>query len=150
MGSSNFCRSQPRAKDTPATERLGKCKDAPIPTGTINYRSVVGMLLMYLVGNTRPDCAFATHQCAHFSHEPRLPHEVALKRIGRYLKGTRDGGIILRPSASLRLDCYYVDADFAGLRGHEAKDKPSSGAVKSSQNRILHSTWHRPSSTMVL
>jgi hypothetical protein len=111
-------------KETPVTAPLGKCTDAPGPSGAINYRSIVGML-MYLVGNTRPDCSFATHQCARFSHAPRLPHEVAVKRIGRYLLGTRDGGIILRPSKTVKLDC-YVDADFAGVWGHEAADDKAS------------------------
>jgi hypothetical protein len=104
-------------KETPAADTLGKCPDAPPISGKINYRSVVGML-MFLVGNTRPDCAFATHQCARFSHAPKLPHEVALKRIGRYLQGTKDGGIIMRPSKNVKLDC-YVDADFAGLWGKD-------------------------------
>ena len=118
-------------KETPVTAActapLGKCVDAPGPSGTMNYRSVVGML-MYLVGNTRPDCSFATHQCARFSHAPKLPHEVAVKRIGRYLLGTREGGIILRPSPTVELDC-YVDADFAGVWGHE--DSSDQASVKS-------------------
>lgn len=119
-----MCLKEAAPKETPATSPLGKCTDSPQPSGAINYRSVVGML-MYLVGNTRPDCSFATHQCARFSHDPRMPHEVALKRIGRYLQGTRDGGIILRPSATVKLDC-YVDADFAGIWGHEnANDQVS-------------------------
>ena len=33
------------------------------------YRSIVGMLL-YLAGSTRPDIAYAVHQCATFSHQP--------------------------------------------------------------------------------
>jgi hypothetical protein len=114
-------------KETPATEPLGALPNSDPPTGSFNYRSVVGML-MYLVGNTRPDCSFATHQCARFSHAPRLPHEVAVKRIGRYLAGTRDGGIILRPSKTIKLNC-YVDADFAGLYGYE--DKNEKASVKS-------------------
>ncbi len=81
-------------KETPGTSLLGNFSKEPGPSGTINYCSVVG-LLIYLVGNTRPGCAFATHQCARFSHDPKLQHELALKRIGRYLKGTCDGGIIL-------------------------------------------------------
>ena len=54
-----------------------------------SYASVVGMLL-YLAGNTRPDIAFAVHQAARFSHKPMQCHEDAVKRIVRYLKGTKD------------------------------------------------------------
>ena len=40
-------------------------------------------------------------------------HELAVKRIVRYLKGTKDKGYILKPTFSTMIDC-YVDADFAG------------------------------------
>jgi hypothetical protein len=51
-------------------------------------------------------------------------HEEALKRIGRYLKGTINEGLVLRPSESLNIDC-YVDADFAGLCPHEDNHDPT-------------------------
>ena len=46
-------------------------------------------------------------------HDPREPHFVALKRILRYLQGTLDLGLLLRPSTSLDL-VVYTDADWAG------------------------------------
>jgi len=55
---------------------------------------------------------------------PRLSHEKALKRIGRYLKATREKGLILNPSEELSVDA-YPDADFAGLYGHEKSTDPS-------------------------
>ncbi|KAL7549783.1 hypothetical protein ACHAWF_013048 [Thalassiosira exigua] len=85
--------------------------------GPISYASVVGMLL-YLTGHSRPDCAFAVHQCARYTFEPKHSHIAALKRIGRYLKGTADKGLIMDPSPGLGIDC-YPDADFAGLWGYE-------------------------------
>ena len=60
-----------------------------------SYPSVVGMLL-YLAGNTRPDIAFAVHQCARFSHRPMKCHEDAVKRIVRYLIGTKEKGLLAR------------------------------------------------------
>jgi len=90
--------------------------------GPISYSSVVGMLL-YLTGHSRPDCSFAVHQCARYTFEPKFSHMAALKRIGRYLKGTVDKGLILDPSEELCLDC-YPDADFAGLWGHEDPQDP--------------------------
>jgi hypothetical protein len=50
-------------------------------------------------------------------------HEDALKRIGRYLKGTLDKGLILCPSDDLKIDC-YPDADFAGLWNRDDKNDP--------------------------
>ena len=38
-----------------------------------NYRSVIGKL-MFLANSTRPDIAFAIHQCAHYSANPKASH----------------------------------------------------------------------------
>ena len=100
---------------------------------TFNYASVIGML-MYLSNTTRPDLAFAVHQCARFTHCPRRTHELALKRIGRYLIGTKNKGLILNPNEDLNIDC-YVDADFAGLWGSEPPDSPIS--VKSRSGWLI-------------
>jgi len=71
---------------TPAEKAaLGRDLDGPVASGSINYPSVIGMLL-YL-GHSRPDISFATHQCARYTHSPKQSHENALIRIGRYLKG---------------------------------------------------------------
>ena len=48
-----------------------------------------------------------------FSSDPKEAHGQAVKRIGRYLKGTADKGLILKPGSSDSLDL-YVDADFSG------------------------------------
>ena len=47
---------------------------------------------------------------AQYTHS----HKVAVKRIGKYLKGTMDKGLILDPSAGLTIDC-YPDEEFARL-----------------------------------
>jgi hypothetical protein len=112
-------------KETPAAQgTLPKNEDGPPCNGTFNYASVIGMLL-YLSCHTRPDIAFAVSQCARYSFCPRHSHEEALKRIGRYLKGTRDKGIIMKKSKSLKLDL-YVDADFAGQWSYENDMDPTS------------------------
>ncbi|KAL7528062.1 hypothetical protein ACHAWF_002423, partial [Thalassiosira exigua] len=49
--------------------------------------SVVGMLL-YLSGNLRLVTAFAVKCCACYMFCPKKSHELALKRICRYLKAT--------------------------------------------------------------
>ena len=68
---------------TPAAEVLQKYLESePMPDG-FPYRSLVGQL-NYLAATTRPDIAFAVHQCARFSNNPREPH-MAVKHIIRYL-----------------------------------------------------------------
>ena len=57
------------------------------------YASVVGML-MYLV-NSRPEIAFAVHQCARFTHGTKHSHEKAVLQISKYLKGNLNEGLIL-------------------------------------------------------
>ena len=111
------------ALHTPAAcAPLARDKDGEPISGTINYASVIGMLL-YLAGHSRPDIAFAVHQCARYTFDPKRSHEVALKHIGRYLKGTMDKGLIMSPSDGFSLDC-FPDADFAGLYGHEDSQDP--------------------------
>ena len=83
-----------------------------------NYRSIIGMMT-YLQGISRPDISMAVHQCARFSSNPKLSHERAVTRIGRYLIDTADRGLICRVDKSKGLEC-FVDADFAG--GWNAKD----------------------------
>ena len=79
---------------------------------------------MYLATNSRPDIAFAVNQCSRFSMDPKRSHEKALKRIGRYLKGARNSGMIIKPDPSLGLDL-YADADFAGLFSVEDPNDPT-------------------------
>jgi hypothetical protein len=77
---------------------------------TFHYRSVIGKL-NYLEKSTRPELAYAVHQCARFCAEPRRSHAEAVKRIGRYLLTTKEQGIILRPQQGT-FDC-WVDASHA-------------------------------------
>ena len=42
-----------------------------------------------------------------------LSHEQAIMRIGRYLRHTKNRGIIFKPDETKGLEC-FVDADFAG------------------------------------
>jgi hypothetical protein len=102
-----------KPKDTPALGILHPDKVGHSRREPWNYRSVIGKL-NFLAQNTRPDISFAVHQCAPFSSQPTLLHELAVKRIGRYLIVTHDRGLILQPRKDFKLDM-YVDADFAGM-----------------------------------
>jgi hypothetical protein len=121
-------------KDTPAeTTPLPKDTDGDPPDSSINYPSVVGMLL-YLAGHTRPDISFAVHQCARYTFKPTKRHCLALKRIGRYLKGTQGKGLIMTPSDYIHVDC-YPDADFAGL--YNTKDAQDPHCVRSRTGFVI-------------
>jgi Reverse transcriptase (RNA-dependent DNA polymerase) len=114
-------------KSTPmaSSKLLSRHPTSPAFDGHFNYRRVIGKL-MYLEKSTRPDLAYAVHQCARFSHEPKEEHGKAVKWIGRYLKATADKGLIIHPS-STSLDL-YVDSDFAGNWDPEIADNDSSTA----------------------
>lgn len=115
--------SESTPKGTPAERKpLVKDLDGEPPQESFNYASVVGMLL-YLSGHTRPDLAYSVSQVARFMFNNRRSHELALKRIGRYLIGTADKGMFLTPKDTLDIDA-FPDADFAGLYGYEDLTDP--------------------------
>jgi hypothetical protein len=101
-------------KETPmaSSTLLSRHPDSRPHDNAFNYRSVIGKL-HYLVAGSQSEIAYATHQCARFAQEPKAEHAKAVRWIGRYLKGTKNDGTILRPDASKSLEV-YVDADFAG------------------------------------
>jgi hypothetical protein len=121
-------------KSTPSgTQPLGTDANGRPCECAWNYASVVGMLL-YLSSNSRPDIQFAVHQCARFTHDPKASHEEAIKRICRYLKGTKTQGMTFKPDSTMQLNC-YVDADFAGLWNVEDDQDPV--CVKSRTGYVL-------------
>ena len=121
---------------TPASDVLGKDEDGDPADCSFNYASVIGML-WYLYGHSRPDIGFAVSQAARFSFAPKRSHELALIRIGQYLKGTRDRGLIFKPQPvnELTMDV-YVDSDFMGLYGKERRSDPSN--VKSRTGYVIN------------
>lgn len=75
------------------------------------YRSLAGAL-QYLTF-TRPDISYAVQQICLFMHDPRESHLLALKRVIRYLQGTKAMGLQLLKGQSMKLTA-YTDADWAG------------------------------------
>ena len=98
-----------------------------------NYRQAIGMLT-YLQGTSRPDISMAVHQAARFTIDPKLSHERAVHRKGKYLKGTNDKGIIFKPDELLGLEC-FVDASFAG--GWNQADANNAESVMSRTGYVL-------------
>ena len=104
-----------KARDTPikTTTLLTKGENLNKHAATWKYRSILGKL-NFLEKSTRPDLAYAVHNCARFMEDPRENHTTAVMDIARYLLQTQqDQGIIMTPTNE-SFEC-YVDADFAGL-----------------------------------
>ncbi|KAG2875815.1 hypothetical protein PC117_g27363 [Phytophthora cactorum] len=60
------------------------------------FREAVGAL-MHLMTATRPDIAYAVGYVSRFMENPQEEHWVAVKRIFRYLQGTKTHGICFKP-----------------------------------------------------
>jgi len=104
---------------------LGSNKAGPSMDETWSYRGICGMLL-YLSTNTGPDISFAVSQVYRFGHDPKKSHASAVKTILRYLKKTRDKGILVNTNNNLYKLDLYCDADMAGLFGREDPANPDS------------------------
>jgi transposase InsO family protein len=75
-----------------------------------DYRSAIGSLMYAAVG-TRPDISFAVQTLSQFMSNPGPAHWTAVKRVFRYLNGTRDFGIIYRKGGEVE-PFAYSDADW--------------------------------------
>ena len=114
-----------KTHDTPAETRpiLHRDPKGPPRKENWNYRAAIGTL-NYLQAMSRPEIAYAVHQCARFCNDPKLSHEKAVKRICRYLKGTQDHGLRFKPDPTKGFEC-YVDADWAGNWNKDYPTDPS-------------------------
>ena len=111
-----------KVKDTPAASSkvLHEHSKSVDFDNSFHYRSVIGKL-NYLEKCTRPDISYATHQCARFTENPKVQHGKAVRWIARYLKGTMNEGIIMKPTKLEDLKL-YVDADFSGNWSKDESD----------------------------
>ena len=103
-----------KEKETPAktSQILHRGEGTKPFDNSFHYRSVIGKL-NYLEKGTRSDISYITHQCARFTESPKEIHAKAIRWVARYLKGTRNKGLILKPDRQKGLEL-FVDADFAG------------------------------------
>lgn len=82
------------------------------------YRAVLGCLL-YIARHSRPDITFAVSVLCRSVQDPSMHHWVAVKRLMRYLRGTKFFGITIGAvddKSKHPLEA-YVDADWAGEHG---------------------------------
>jgi hypothetical protein len=99
----------------PMEPRLKLSKNSTTPvTDATEYRRTIGGL-RYLL-HTRPDLAFAVGYLSRFMEQPHEEHVVAVKRILRYVAGTRGCGLhYARREKDSPLELTgYSDADMAG------------------------------------
>jgi hypothetical protein len=75
------------------------------------YMSMIGSLLY--VTTYRPDVIQAVGHVARFQAAPKESHVLAVKRIFRYLKGTKEFGLWYPKGKDLSFIA-YIDADWAG------------------------------------
>lgn len=95
--------------NTPEEVGVSFEESPPLPTDN-QFKELVGSLL-YLTTCSRPDIAHAV-SIASRTAQPTQAHWVALKRVLRYLKGTRDLGLRFRWENPNEL-IGYSDADYA-------------------------------------
>ena len=101
----------PKEKFTP------RPKENPEPKADEQrYMQAVGSL-GWLAGATRPDIAYAVSLLGRFSKDPGETHWEGVKRVFRYLAGTKGLRLCLGGERGVDLTVAfdgYVDADFAG------------------------------------
>ncbi len=84
------------------------------PFDSSKYRKAVGSL-MYLAVGTRPDISFAISRLAQYVESPTQKLWVAIKRVLRYICGTKNTGIMYSSSSSL-YPVGYSDSDWGGCK----------------------------------
>ena len=103
-----------KAVATPMLEHSFVPHEAPVdPSRQRWYRQAVGSL-NYLAVSTRPDLAFSISRLSRYLDNPSSQHEVALKRVFRYLNGTIGHGLTFQARESEPFVYGYSDADWAG------------------------------------
>ena len=102
----------PRLHQQPHLKILFSHKHSDEFYKSFHYHSVIGKL-NYLEKSCRLDIAYAVHQCASCSVDPRKKHTYAIRWLVNYVKGTKDKGTILQPKLGYGLEV-FVDANFSG------------------------------------
>jgi len=118
--------------------KLSEAEGHPVTDPTA-YRSLVGAL-QYLTF-TRPDITYAVQQICLHMHDPREPHQTALKRLLCYLRGTVNYRLLLQRSSSTEL-VVYTNTDWAGCP--DTRRSTSGYAVFLGGNLVSWSSKRQP------
>ena len=101
------CKPSPTPSVTASVKMTDKADETDV---TFPFREAVGRV-MYAMTCKRPDIAFAVGTVARHLDRPTAALDSAVKRILRYLKGTRTVGITIGGSTVTL--CANADADYA-------------------------------------
>ena len=93
--------------------------DSHTPPPDFPYAAAIGSL-MYAAVATRPDISHAVQCLSQFTSNPSQQHVTAVKRVFRYLNGTRNLGITYGTTSDTTL-YGYTDADW----GQDSADRKS-------------------------
>lgn len=105
------CRPTSTPMDPNADSSFREPQNEESDLKNIPYQNAVGSL-MYLAQATRPDLAFAISTVSRFNQSFNMSHWNMIKRIFRYLQGTKD--LVLKYSAKESSDIVgYCDASWA-------------------------------------
>ncbi|XP_074310396.1 uncharacterized protein LOC141646388 [Silene latifolia] len=110
LSRANMTNCKPARTPVDTKPKLGAAAGAKVTDATL-YRSLAGAL-QYLTF-TRPDISYAVQQICLHMHDPRTAHFAALKRIIRYVQGTKHLGLHITKSTVTKLTA-YTDADWGG------------------------------------
>ena len=123
-----------------SNEKLDLANDAKFVCEKL-YRGMIGSLL-YLTAS-RPDIMFSVCLCARFQASPKESHLKCVKRIFRYLAGTKNLGLWYPRGGDLSL-VGYTDADYAG---YKVDRKSTSGTCQFLGPSLI--SWHSKKQTSV-
>jgi hypothetical protein len=80
---------------------------------------IVGKL-NYLEKGTCADISYIAHQCTRFAVEPKKEHGEVITWLGRYLKGTCDKGVILKPDSISGLEDFVGNWDLTDTMSRDS------------------------------
>jgi len=103
--------TKPKITPAQSSKILQRDEEGPDHETVWDYSRIIGQL-NFLGKSSRPDIAYAVHQCSRFAANPRTCHKHAILRIGRYLMNTKHIGMTMRPNNN-PLELWF-DADFCG------------------------------------
>lgn len=107
-----FSMENAKPQPTPSAKRPEPRPEHEQQVSIKEMREAIGALL-YLSRIARPDIACIISQLARFQTDPGPEHLSAIKRVLRYLKGTKDYYLFFPAKQELRLHG-YSDSDYAG------------------------------------